>query len=239
MSIDRSLVANLPLFAGLAPAALDEILREAHAVRHPKDSAVFEQGGEPHSFFVLLHGHVRAVKTTPAGDQVVVRYIAPGEIFGVAMAIGAPVYPASAIAVVDSVVLAWPSSAWPRLVALHPGLATNVLQTVGGRLQDANTRVVEMATEQVERRVAHALLRLVKQAGRKVETGVEIDFPISRQDVAEMTGTTLHTVSRILSAWEQQGLVEGGRQRIVLRDAHRLHDLAEGEEVAQARKPKP
>ena len=84
-----------------------------------------------------------------------------------------------------------------------------------------------MSTEQVERRVAHALLRLAKQAGRKVEQGVEIDFPISRQDIAEMTGTTLHTVSRILSAWEQQGLVESGRQRIVLRDPHRLFALAE------------
>ena len=84
---------------------------------------------------------------------------------------------------------------------------------------------MEMSNEQVEQRVAHALLRLAKQAGRKVDAGVEIDFPISRQDVAEMTGTTLHTVSRILSAWEQQGLVEGGRQRIVLRDAHRLAQL--------------
>ena len=91
-------------------------------------------------------------------------------------------------------------------------LAANALQTVGSRLQEAHTRVVEMSTEQVERRVAHALLRLAKQAGRKVEKGVRIDFPISRQDVAEMTGTTLHTVSRILSAWEAQGWVEGGRQ---------------------------
>ena len=74
----------------------------------------------------------------------------------------------------------------------------------------------------------HALLRLAKQSGRKVDHGIEIDFPISRQDVAEMTGTTLHTVSRILSAWEQQGLVESGRQRIVLRDSHKLFGIAEG-----------
>jgi len=68
---------------------------------------------------------------------------------------------------------------------------------------------------------------LVQQAGRKVEGGVEIDFPISRQDIAEMTGTTLHTVSRILSGWESQGLVDGGRQRIVLRDPHKIFRLAE------------
>jgi CRP-like cAMP-binding protein len=188
---------------------------------------VFEQGGDVHSFFLLLHGHVRASKTTPAGQQIVVRYVTPGEIFGVAPAIGLKTYPATATAVDDSVVLVWPSAAWPRLVAQHPALATNTLQTVGSRLQETHARVMEMSTQQVERRIAHALLRLAKQAGRKVGKGVEIDFPISRQDVAEMTGTTLHTVSRTLSAWESQGLVESGRQRIVLRDPHRLFGLAE------------
>ena len=183
---------------------------------------MFEQGEEAHSFFVLLHGHVRASKTTPAGQQVVVRYVAPGEMFGVAMAIGLTKYPATATAVDDSVVLVWPSAAWPRLVAQYPALSANTLQTVGSRLQETHTRVIEMSTQQVERRVAHALLRLAKQAGRKVDQGVEIDFPISRQDIAEMTGTTLHTVSRTLSAWEQQGLIESGRQRIVLRDPHKL-----------------
>jgi CRP/FNR family transcriptional regulator, nitrogen oxide reductase regulator len=226
-AVDRSLVAELPVFAGLAPAELDAILSEARSIRYPKNSAVFEEGEDVHSFFVLLHGHVRASKTTPAGQQVVVRYVTPGEIFGVAPAIGLTKYPATATAVDDSVALAWPSAAWPRLVARHPALATNTLQTVGSRLQETHTRVVEMSTQQVERRVAHALLRLARQAGRKVEQGVEIDFPISRQDIAEMTGTTLHTVSRTLSAWESQGLIESGRQRVVLRDPHRLFTLAE------------
>jgi CRP/FNR family transcriptional regulator, nitrogen oxide reductase regulator len=226
-AVDRSLVADLPLFAGLAPADLDAILAEARSARYPKNSAVFEQGEDAHSFFVLLNGHVRATKMTPAGQQIVVRYVTPGETFGVAMAIGLAKYPATATAVDDSVVLAWPSAAWPRLVAQHPSLAATTLQTVGARLQETHMRVLEMSTEQVERRVAHALLRLAQQAGRKIERGVEIDFPISRQDIAEMTGTTLHTVSRILSGWEQQGLVEGGRQRIVLREPHRLFALAE------------
>lgn len=225
-SIDRSLVAGMPLFAGVAPADLDVLLAEARSARYPKNAAVFSQGEEAHSFFLLLHGHVRAAKTTPAGQQVVVRYITPGETFGVAVAIGLSHYPATATAVDESVALTWPSPAWPRLVERHPGLAANTLQAVGARLQESHNRVIEMATEQVERRVAHALLRLVQQAGRKVEAGIEIDFPISRQDIAEMTGTTLHTVSRILSAWESDGLVEGGRQRIVLRDPHRLFQLA-------------
>ncbi|MES1149729.1 MAG: Crp/Fnr family transcriptional regulator [Bradyrhizobium guangdongense] len=225
--VDPSLVAHLPLFAGFKGEELDEILREARSARYPKNSHVFEQGEDAHSFFLLLHGHIRAAKTTPTGEQIVVRYVAPGETFGLAMAIGLTQYPATATAVDDSVVLAWPTGTWPRLVQKFPALATNTLQTVGARLQETHTRVLEMSTQQVEQRVAHALLRLAKQSGKKLDHGVEIDFPISRQDIAQMTGTTLHTVSRILSGWEQLGLIEGGRQRIILREPHKIFVLAE------------
>jgi CRP-like cAMP-binding protein len=237
-TVDRSLVANLSMFEGLAPVEQDDLLREARSVRYPKDSAVFEQGAEADRFFVLLHGHLRVEKTTAQGHQTVVRYVSAGELFGVAQALHLSHYPATAVAAVDSIALAWPSSSWTRLTTRYPSLAGSALQTVGNRLQDAQARVIEISNEHVEKRVAHVLLRLAKQAGRKVEAGIEIDFPISRQDVAEMTGTTLHTVSRILSAWESQGLVEGGRQRIVLRDPHRLHLLAEGAEENRPRPPK-
>ncbi len=236
-SVDRSLVADLPMFAGLSPGEQDDLLREARSVRHPKGCTVFDQGADADRFFVLLHGHLRVEKTTPQGQQTVVRYVSAGELFGVAQAMNLSHYPATAVAAVDSIALAWPSSSWQRLIVKYPSLASSALQTVGSRLQDTQTRVIEISTEQVEQRIAHALLRLAKQAGRKVDAGVEIDFPISRQDVAEMTGTTLHTVSRILSAWESQGLVEGGRQRIVLRDSQRLLRLADGNEDDRPRPP--
>jgi CRP/FNR family transcriptional regulator, nitrogen oxide reductase regulator len=232
-ALDRSLVAGMEIFGGIGPEQLDDVLSLARSVRLPKGATAFEQGGVADSFFVLLHGNLQVVKLTPAGQQVVIRYVAPGEMFGIAVQMGRPTYPATATAVVDSVMLVWPSAAWPGLVASCPSLAASALQTVGSRLNDAHVRVVEMSTEDVERRVAHALLRLVQQAGRKLERGIEIDFPITRQDVAEMTGTTLHTVSRILSAWEDQGLVEGGRQRIVVLDPHRLFGLAERKAAAR------
>lgn len=216
------------MFEGLTPEQLDDIVSEAQSLRYAKGTDVFHQDQPAEFFYLLLHGHLRVYKLTPDGQQVVVRYISPGEIFGVAMALGRTTYPATATAVVDSVSLVWPSAIWPRLSQRYPALVANTLRTVGGRLQDAQTRVVEMSTEQVERRIAHALLRLAQQSGRKVEAGIQIDFPISRQDVAEMTGATLHTVSRVLSAWEERGLVESGRQRITLRDPHRIFMLAEG-----------
>jgi CRP-like cAMP-binding protein len=85
-----------------------------------------------------------------------------------------------------------------------------------------------MSTEQVDRRVAHALLKLVGQSCRQTSEGLLIDFPISRQDIAEMTGTTLHTVSRLLTAWEGKGLVLSGRQKVTVTDRDRLSRIAEG-----------
>src|SRR5690242_8014861 len=124
-AVDASLVADLPMFAGFSGEELAEILREARSARYPRNSEVFSQGDDVHSFFLLLHGHVRASKTTPTGEQVVMRYVSPGELFGVAPAMGLRQYPATATAVDDSVALVWPSAAWPRLVAKFPVLATN------------------------------------------------------------------------------------------------------------------
>ncbi|WP_407051474.1 Crp/Fnr family transcriptional regulator [Methyloraptor flagellatus] len=225
--LDRSLLADMPLFAGLGPAALDDIIAEARSARVAKGATVFEQDADATSFFVLLHGHLQVLRITPAGAQVIVRYVVPGELFGIAVQMGRATYPATALAVVDSVALSWSSIAWPRMMERFPSLAVGMMRTLGQRIDDAHGRVVEMSTEEVERRVAHAILRLVKQAGRRGDRGITIDFPISRQDVAEMTGTTLHTVSRILSGWETRGLVEGGRQKITVCDPHRLFLLAE------------
>ncbi len=226
--LDRSLIADLPLFQAAKPEELDAVLADARPLRVARDAAIFEQEGEAHSFFLLLDGHVRVVKTTPAGDQVIVRYVSAGEMIGIAQAIGRATYPASAIAAADCVVLVWPTSLWQRFIAQIPGFAATTYQAVGVRLQDAQARLVEMATEQVEQRVARALCRLAEQSGRKTEEGLLIDFPISRQDIAEMTGTTLHTVSRLLAAWEGKGIVAGGRQKVTVVEPGRLRALAEG-----------
>lgn len=226
-SVDRSLIAGLPLFRDFSPAALDEVLSEARPVRYAKNTGIFGQDEEAHSFYLLLHGRVRAYRLTTSGEQVVIRFVGPGELFGIASAIGRSTYPAHANAVVDSVVLVWPTTAWPSLVARYPQLALNTMQALGTRLQESQTRLTEMATQEVERRVAHTLLRLANQSGQQTSDGITIGFPISRQDIAEMTGTTLHTVSRILSAWEDQQIIASGRRKVTIRDPHRLYALAE------------
>jgi len=136
-------------------------------------------------------------------------------------------YPATALAVTDSVAASWDVAAIETLMRRYPEIGANALRVIGQRLQELQKRYHELATERVERRVAHALIRLVKKAGQPVKAGTRIDFPISRQDIAEMTGTTLHSVSRILSGWESRGVVESGRQRIIIRQPDALLKIAD------------
>jgi len=235
MPLDRSLISSLPAFAGLDGADLDVILLRARSSRFPKESEVFRQGEDAQSFFLLLSGHIRVVRTSPEGHQVIARYINEGELFGIAMALGRTTYPATAVAAVDCVVLAWPNSVWPELQSRFPAFGASTYRAVGQRLQETQAQVMEMSTQQVEQRVANALLRIVNQSGRKTTEGIEIDFPITRQDIAEMTGTTLHTVSRLLSAWEDEGIVRSGRQKVIVTDPHTLVLVADN----RRKKPAP
>jgi len=226
--IDRGMVRKLPLFARIHDDELDRLVSYATARRIPQGESVFEQGDEAVSFYLLLHGRLKVHQVTPDGQQIIVRMVHPGDLFGFARALQREDYPGTAMTVAESIVLGWPTELWDYLVEQNPGLALNAIQTIGQRLEEAHTRIREMSTEEVERRVAHAVLRLAQRAGKKDECGIRIDFPITRQDIAEMTGTTLHTVSRILSSWEARGMVQGGRQKLTVIDTQSIKKLAEG-----------
>jgi len=226
--IDLSLVRSLSLFARMSDEELERLLARANIRRVPVGEAVFEQGQKATQFFLLLHGRLKVTQVTPDGQQIIVRVVHPGDLFGFAQALQRDDYPGTPVAAAESIVICWPNDVWHEVVAHNPTLAVNAMQTIGQRLQEAHIRIREMSTEEVERRVAHAVLRLIEKAGRPEPGGVRIDFPLSRQDVAEMTGTTLHTVSRLFSAWETRGIVKGGRQTLLVKDAERLRDLAEG-----------
>jgi CRP-like cAMP-binding protein len=227
-TLDLSAISGFPLFAGLSVGDLKDLLARARALRTPKNTQVFAEGAEARSFFVLVEGYVRATKMTEDGTEITVRYVTPGEIFGIAPAIGLEHYPATAVAVVDAIILSWPSTQWPSMAGRFPQLATNAFRAVGGRLQDAHTRVIELTSEEVEQRIARTLLRLADQAGRRVERGIEIEIPLRRQDVAQLTGTTLHSASRVLSYWDQKGLIGTDHQQIVLRNLDALAAIADG-----------
>ena len=220
-------LAKVPLFRDVAPEILTPIIALAHLKPLHSAEFFFNEGDTAEEFFVLTSGRVKLTQLTPEGHQVVLGHIGPGDAFGGVGAFGGPAYSVSAQAVEPSVALAWTSATMRRVLQTHPGVAFNAVGFVADRLHDLQRRYRQLMTERVERRVARALLRLVRDAGRRVDTGVEIGFPVSRQDIAEMTGTTLYTVSRLMSSWEERAILSGGRQHIVLLKAHALVAIAE------------
>jgi CRP-like cAMP-binding protein len=133
----------------------------------------------------------------------------------------------SARAVEDSELLRWSAEDFQALMRRYPALSLNAIAILGEHIRLYQDRIRELTTERVERRLARTLLRLAQQLGQRTPQGVLIDLPLSRQNLAEMSGTTLYTASRILRAWEEAGIVHSGRERVVIRTPHRLVGIAE------------
>lgn len=220
-------LARAPLFKGAEPGELTAALNVARHRRVERGEYFFHQGDAAEAFYVITEGRVRLSQLTPEGHQVIIGFMGPGDGMGIIVALSNASYPLSAEAVADSQALKWDYESTIRLMEQYPHLALNGLRLVSGRFFELQERYRELATARVERRIASALLRLTRQTGKRTERGVLLDLPLSRQDLAEMTGTTLYSVSRIMSGWEQGGLIESGRERIVILNPHGLVTIAE------------
>jgi CRP/FNR family transcriptional regulator, nitrogen oxide reductase regulator len=224
---DLSLLKNTSLFSGLKQDELERVAQAARIRKVDNQGFFFMEQDPAESLYILLEGRIRLVQVTPGGQQVIMRYISPVEEFGVIAMLSGAVYPVSAQAVDDSIALYWNKASLKELMEHIPGVAINALQTLADRVSEFQDRIRELTTERVERRIARALLRLAQQTGRKVEDGVLVDLLITRQDIAEMTGTTIFTVSRTMSQWETQGIIKSGREKIIIRRPHQLVVIAE------------
>jgi CRP-like cAMP-binding protein len=221
------LLASIDLFDQISIQDLDEIASTAKQRNYKKNTYLFHQGDPARRFCVLVKGKVKLTQLTEDGQQIILRYVSPGEAFAVIAVLSKIPYPVTATAVNQVSVLAWEDDVMLNLMHKYPQLAINSLSILANRIQEFQDRFRELATERVERRVARALTRLASQTGRKLEHGILIDITLTRQDLAEMTGTTLYTVSRILSQWEKDGLVSSQREQVTILAPHQLVVIAE------------
>ena len=212
---------------GLTDSARAEFLAAGRLREFPAGTFLFFQDEPADLFYILIEGKVRLSQLSPEGHQVIVHHVTPGEGIGVIVVLSHVPYPVSAEALEDCLLLSWDGEITRQLMLQHPRLALNGMSMIAQHFVQVSDRYRELATERVERRLAHALLRLVRQVGTKTENGVLIDIPLSRQDLGEMSGTTLHTTSRILSEWDRQGWIVAGRTRIELLQPHRIVAIAE------------
>ncbi len=221
------ILEQVSLFHGLDRTGLVSVANVARSVEVKASAFFFRQGTKADTMYILMRGRVKLNQATPEGHDVLLRFVGPGEIFGPTATLRDRLYPVSAQAVGRCRALAWEGRTMVGLIEQHPRIAINVIADLSAHIQELRNRYRELATERVERRVAHALLRLAEQAGGRTDQGVLIDIPLSRQDLAEMTGTTLYTVSRLLRGWQRQGLVRAGRQRVEIVQPQRLLAVAQ------------
>ena len=225
-ALAQTISASL-FFKGLTQAECDAVLANAHVHHVSQGDYFFRQGEDATMLYVIADGRVKLTQVTVEGEQVIVNYFGAGDGLGIIVALIDTPYPLSAEAVEACTAAAWDCQTMKQLMLRYPQLALNGIEMIGQRFVWLQTRFQEVSTQRVEQRVARALLRLVRQFGRRVPEGVLIDMPLSRQDLAQMTGTNLYNASRILSKWEQQGLISTSRMQIILCKAHELVMIAE------------
>jgi CRP-like cAMP-binding protein len=228
------LLRQVDLFQDLDESGLQAVARAGRTRRLAEDEFLYYQGDPATHLYVVLAGSLKLVQIDPEGRQVLLRYARPGEAFAILAVLGDMPFPTSAQSVEDSLVMGWDQGSMKELMLRYSTLAMRALEVLVRHTREFQDRIRELSTERVERRIARAVLRLARQSGRKIAEGVLIDLPVSRQDLAEMSGTTLFTVSRTLSQWEAQGLIKSGREKIIIVFPHGLVSIAEDLPSGQA-----
>ncbi|MEE3627743.1 Crp/Fnr family transcriptional regulator [Nitrospirillum sp. BR 11752] len=223
-------LAGMELFRDLDTGALAEVMAAALIRTVPRHTPLFHQGDPAQHCHALLSGGVRISQTNAAGAQVALRFIGAGEMFGSVPLFTDRLYPADAETVADSVEIRWTEAALRQLISRHPAIALNLVTVIGRRLMEVQDRLREVTTGRVEQRLARALLRLAARS-KASDAGTALAFPLTRKDLAELSGTTLHTASRTLAAWEKRGWLSSGgpqgRSRITVHDLAALTAMAE------------
>jgi len=220
-------IAKIPLFQGVPQSDLQALVQAAHRRRHLAGEFFFLQGDEAECMYVLLKGRVKLSQVDPDGQQALIRVITPVNLFALVALTTASSYLVTAQAAVNSQALYWTRGELMDTIIRVPTLAVNAMRIMAEQIQEIQERFRQATTEPVEKRLAHTLVRLAAQAGKRIEDGILIDLTLTRQDLAEMSGTTLFTVSRMLSRWEEQGLVIASREQVIIRDPHGLTRLIE------------
>jgi CRP-like cAMP-binding protein len=224
----QEIVRRSSLFKDVRSDVFAQVMKAGVPRSVEEDGFFFLQGDPATHAYVLVEGRVKMIQITPNGQQITMRIMTPGQTYGgIALLNPRAGYPATAQAVENSTAIAWGTQRLRELVEKEPSISLNVMGLMHGYISELQERQKALVTDRVEQRIARILLKLAAQSGKKIDDGVLIDLPITRQDIAEMSGTTLYTVSRTLNEWEREGLLEIGRERVVIREPHGLVSIAD------------
>jgi CRP-like cAMP-binding protein len=227
MGVSPSNLRQVLVFQNFTDDDLDQIVKNSITRSIKEGGFFFFEGDAADYLYVLISGQVKLLQTGPTGHSVNLRTIHPWQMFGALGAVRDDAkYPATAQALENSSALAIQGRFLREMMKTRPYLSLDLMHLMTTYIQEMQARYRELAAERVEQRIARTLLRLTAQSGTRSEEGIEL--ALSRQDLAEMSGTSLYTVSRVVAEWERQKLVRTGRKKVRITKPHEMVRIAEG-----------
>jgi len=229
--LSPALLNNIFLFLGLSAEQQRRLVHEMVEGRYDAGTYVFMEGDPADRLYLVTSGRVKMVKHSPDGQETILSLFEGGQIIGEVGVLAGGTYPATAQAMELTTTLSLARQAYIQLLRQHPALAWSLVEELGRRLQAAHETVRSLAVERVERRIARLLLRLAAATGEKLGDAVQLSTPLTRQEIADMTGTTVETAIRTMSKLRRLGLVDSEQGLIRILRAHRLVLFADGRET--------
>lgn len=223
----REILAALPVFAGLSDRDWEKVGDFFSERQYQKDDYIFLEGEAPEALYVVKTGKIKVLRHSTDGKDVVLRMAGQGQLLGSVAVFDGGGYPGTAQAIEDCSLLVIGRNDCLTLVSRYPVFALTVINDMGLRLRSSAEQIRSLAVERVEQRIARTLLKLGQTAGADTPEGRVIELPLTRQDVADMTGTTVETAIRVMSKFRREELIFTRRGKVVLVDLDALQEIAE------------
>lgn len=218
-------IRQVSIFSTLIPQEAREIIPYLMPDKFLKKETIFFEGDQSEWFYIVTKGKVKITKISQEGKEIILEIISPKDFFGgIAVVRGFP-YPANAVAMDDTEVLKISRNNLMKIMDRFPNLMYCMATNIGDRIKDSHEMIKSIALEKVESRIASLLIKLSDKAGEKTTDGMMINIKLTKQDIAEMVGTTVETSIRTMSKFSKQGLIASKSGKIVIRDLEKLKSL--------------
>ncbi len=226
------LLSEVALFAGLSDADIEAIGHATTMTHCVRGQRILSPDDPPDRIHIVKQGRVRVYRISPDGKQLTLDIHEKGTILGDMSLLGQdPLPEAYAEAIDDGVICTITPDELRRLIERFPVIGVNIIRHLSRRLQSAERELEAMAYQRVDQRLARRLIDLASRFGAQTERGTLIRANLTQQELAEMVGTTRETLAHTLGDFRRRGLLDTGHHQVLIRDAERLAEVAEGEDA--------
>lgn len=218
--------SKVPIFSNLSDEELVEIINMTGHNNYKKGENIFLEGTKSHTLYLINEGKIKLYKFTKDGKQQILHILSDGDFFGELNLFKDSEYSFNAEAIVPTKICTLTKDKMKKIIMEKPEIGIKILEIVGDRLSKVETLAQHLATNDVESRLAYLLIDMMESYGIKKKEGVEIELPISREDMSNYTGVARETISRKLKKLEEDGFLKlVGTKKVIILDEEALRDL--------------